>query len=345
MGLDILGRIEICGADLWRWGKSYNKEFQRRIDVCKNKLECLRMRRDSRGMEEYSSTENELHRSTTDGPPPALFHRRPATTSVALPLATTSVASPPEFLHQRQPTSSSAQPPTAHYRLSFKAFVLAVSDVNFFGKPEHVDDIEEDVEDDLGMGTQVDNDPVSQVENDQVQSSGGEYSDEEADLESNHEDGDSDLERSPINEGGFVDVQCGNAENHDEEIRRARTEGTTENVDLGGEKDDVQSEYYDSEDPLSVQSEKEEVEASFEHTTNATNPSRNSPYTYTHMVLAGDHGQGKRWKAPSRVVGRGKKSKVSLGEDKGSFRVPSALLVDALKDLSDLGFGLLLEQK
>nr|GMD42294.1 uncharacterized protein LOC109164765 [Ipomoea batatas] len=127
-------------------------------------------------------------------------------------------------------------------------------------EPEHVDDIEEDVEDDPGVGTQVDNDPgmVSQAENDQVQSSGGEFSDGEADLESNQEDGDSDLERSPLDEAGFVDVKCGNAENHDEEIRSARAEGDTENVDLGGEKDDVQSEYYDSEDPLSYQSEFEE---------------------------------------------------------------------------------------
>nr|GMD43827.1 uncharacterized protein LOC109164765 [Ipomoea batatas] len=108
-------------------------------------------------------------------------------------------------------------------------------------EPEHVDDIEEDVEDDPGVGTQV-----------------------EADLESNQEDGDSDLERSLLDEAGFVDVECGNAENHDEEIRSARAEGDTENVDLGGEKDDVQSEYYDSEDPLSYQSEFEEVEASFE---------------------------------------------------------------------------------
>nr|GMD15856.1 uncharacterized protein LOC109164765 [Ipomoea batatas] len=90
-------------------------------------------------------------------------------------------------------------------------------------EPENVDDIQEDVEEDPGVGTQVDNGPsvVSQAENDQVQYSGGEFSDEEADLESNQEDGDSDLERSPLHEAGFVDVECGNAENRDEEIRFA----------------------------------------------------------------------------------------------------------------------------
>nr|GLL16773.1 uncharacterized protein LOC109164765 [Ipomoea trifida] len=103
-------------------------------------------------------------------------------------------------------------------------------------EPENVDDIQEDVEEDPGVGTQVDNGPgvVSQAENDQVQYSGGEFSDEEADLESNQEDGDSDLERSPLHEAGFVDVECGNAENRDEEIRSARAEGDTENEDLGG---------------------------------------------------------------------------------------------------------------
>nr|GMD07700.1 protein PHYTOCHROME KINASE SUBSTRATE 3-like [Ipomoea batatas] len=69
----------------------------------------------------------------------------------------------------------------------------------------------------------VDNDPslVNHVENEQVQFSGDEYShysDEEADLGSSHEDGDYDLERSRQDEVDFVDVECRNAENNDEEI-------------------------------------------------------------------------------------------------------------------------------
>nr|GMD88501.1 pentatricopeptide repeat-containing protein At4g38150-like [Ipomoea batatas] len=43
-----------------------------------------------------------------------------------------------------------------------------------------------------------------------------------------HEDGDFDLERSPQDEADFVDVECRNAENNDEEIRRARVEGKFE---------------------------------------------------------------------------------------------------------------------
>nr|GMD98801.1 uncharacterized protein LOC109164765 [Ipomoea batatas] len=103
---------------------------------------------------------------------------------------------------------------------------------------------------------EVDNDPgvVSQAKNEHVQCSGDEFSDEEADLESSHEDGDYDLERSPQAEADFVDVEC------------------------RGEKDDVQSEYYDSEDPLSYQSEKEEVEASFEQITNATSRFKRPSY-------------------------------------------------------------------
>nr|GMD88224.1 Transposon TX1 uncharacterized [Ipomoea batatas] len=60
MGLDVLTRIETCGSDIWRWGKTYNKEFQRQIDVCKARLENLRMRRDDNGFNEYSNTEREL---------------------------------------------------------------------------------------------------------------------------------------------------------------------------------------------------------------------------------------------------------------------------------------------
>nr|GMD42551.1 uncharacterized protein LOC109174453 [Ipomoea batatas] len=34
MGLDVFTRIEHCGNDIWRWGRTYNKDFQRRIDNC-----------------------------------------------------------------------------------------------------------------------------------------------------------------------------------------------------------------------------------------------------------------------------------------------------------------------
>nr|GMD28073.1 uncharacterized protein LOC109147742 [Ipomoea batatas] len=39
MGLDVLSRIEACGQDVWRWGKNFNKDFQRRIEKCKGRLE------------------------------------------------------------------------------------------------------------------------------------------------------------------------------------------------------------------------------------------------------------------------------------------------------------------
>nr|GLL21981.1 uncharacterized protein LOC109150438 [Ipomoea trifida] len=60
VGHDVLHRIAVCGEDLWKWGKNYNKEFQRKIDVCKTRLEHLRMRHDDLGFAEYARTENEL---------------------------------------------------------------------------------------------------------------------------------------------------------------------------------------------------------------------------------------------------------------------------------------------
>nr|GLL46359.1 uncharacterized protein LOC109167867 [Ipomoea trifida] len=39
---------------IWRWGKTYNKEFQRSIDSCKRRLDQLRGRRDGEGLLAYS---------------------------------------------------------------------------------------------------------------------------------------------------------------------------------------------------------------------------------------------------------------------------------------------------
>ncbi|XP_019166537.1 PREDICTED: uncharacterized protein LOC109162272 [Ipomoea nil] len=52
-GLDVLTRIESCGRDIWRWGKNYNRDFQRKIERCKSRLDQLRSRRDEDGMREY----------------------------------------------------------------------------------------------------------------------------------------------------------------------------------------------------------------------------------------------------------------------------------------------------
>lgn len=59
-GMDVLTRIDCCGQDIWRWGKIYNRDFQRRIDLCKRKLDSLRLRRDDLSMQEYCVTEREL---------------------------------------------------------------------------------------------------------------------------------------------------------------------------------------------------------------------------------------------------------------------------------------------
>nr|GMD36000.1 uncharacterized protein LOC109164765 [Ipomoea batatas] len=134
-------------------------------------------------------------------------------------------------------------------------------------EPEHVDDIQEDVEveDDPGVGTHEDNNPgvVSQVGNEQVQSSGLGFSDEEANLET--------IMKMEILI--WKEVLKMKLSVVMQKIIMRKVEGlgqklTIKNVGLG-EKDDVQSAYYDCENPFNYQSEKEEVEASFEHITNA----------------------------------------------------------------------------
>ncbi|XP_019176178.1 PREDICTED: uncharacterized protein LOC109171582 [Ipomoea nil] len=60
VGWDVLARIESCGRAIWRWGKNYNKEFQRRIDECKRRLEFLSPHRDQASMDNYGNTEREM---------------------------------------------------------------------------------------------------------------------------------------------------------------------------------------------------------------------------------------------------------------------------------------------
>nr|GMC93239.1 probable linoleate 9S-lipoxygenase 5 [Ipomoea batatas] len=60
LGLDVLTRITVCSHDIWRWGRVYNKDFLRKIDSTKSKLESLRMRRDPVGIADYARTEKEL---------------------------------------------------------------------------------------------------------------------------------------------------------------------------------------------------------------------------------------------------------------------------------------------
>ncbi|XP_019153894.1 PREDICTED: uncharacterized protein LOC109150438 [Ipomoea nil] len=60
VGLDTLARVEACALDLKRWGRSYNRDFQRKIEFNKQRLEWLRGRRDEPGMREYVAVEREL---------------------------------------------------------------------------------------------------------------------------------------------------------------------------------------------------------------------------------------------------------------------------------------------
>ncbi|XP_019152437.1 PREDICTED: uncharacterized protein LOC109149232 [Ipomoea nil] len=58
-GQDVLHRIEICGRDIWRWGKSYNRDFKRRIDQCKLRLERLQSRYDQGSVAAYEQAERD----------------------------------------------------------------------------------------------------------------------------------------------------------------------------------------------------------------------------------------------------------------------------------------------
>ncbi|XP_019166935.1 PREDICTED: uncharacterized protein LOC109162705 [Ipomoea nil] len=60
VGFDVLAQIESCSRDIWRWGKVYNREFARKIEVCKSRMDLLRIRRDEDSMVEYGNTEHEL---------------------------------------------------------------------------------------------------------------------------------------------------------------------------------------------------------------------------------------------------------------------------------------------
>ncbi|XP_031131932.1 uncharacterized protein LOC116033319 [Ipomoea triloba] len=60
MGMDVITRIAVCSQDIWRWGREYNRDFLRKIEWTKAKLELLRSRRDPVGVADYARTERDL---------------------------------------------------------------------------------------------------------------------------------------------------------------------------------------------------------------------------------------------------------------------------------------------
>nr|GMC47178.1 uncharacterized protein LOC109147742 [Ipomoea batatas] len=59
-GLDIFARVDCCGRDLWKWGRSYNKDYLRKIEDCKRRMYSLRARRDDEGVRDYGAAEKEF---------------------------------------------------------------------------------------------------------------------------------------------------------------------------------------------------------------------------------------------------------------------------------------------
>lgn len=59
MGMDIISRLKRCGDDVGKWGRTYLKDFQIRIDKNKKRMDEMRGRRDVRGMEDYKRAEQE----------------------------------------------------------------------------------------------------------------------------------------------------------------------------------------------------------------------------------------------------------------------------------------------
>ncbi|XP_019163182.1 PREDICTED: uncharacterized protein LOC109159537 [Ipomoea nil] len=60
IGLDTLARVEACAQDISRWGRRYNKDFQRKIELNKRRLDLLSSHRDESGMREYEVVERNL---------------------------------------------------------------------------------------------------------------------------------------------------------------------------------------------------------------------------------------------------------------------------------------------
>ncbi|XP_019159676.1 PREDICTED: uncharacterized protein LOC109156278 [Ipomoea nil] len=60
VGLDTLARVEACAPDISKWGRNYNRDFQRKIEHNKGRLVLLRGNRDEPWMREYDAVEWEL---------------------------------------------------------------------------------------------------------------------------------------------------------------------------------------------------------------------------------------------------------------------------------------------
>ncbi|XP_031095305.1 uncharacterized protein LOC115999604 [Ipomoea triloba] len=98
----------------------------------------------------------------------------------------------------------------------------------------------------------------------------------------------------------LMDVECHTASSSDDENREARrVEVEAENIG-GNVNEEVDSEYYDSEDPPSYQSEHEEEEASFQQSKKATskfkNPSYNPNVELVELELGTLYDDGKQFK-------------------------------------------------
>ncbi|XP_019160723.1 PREDICTED: uncharacterized protein LOC109157277 [Ipomoea nil] len=59
-GFDLLERIRVCSRDIWDWGRNYNRDFLRKIETCKAKLENLQARLNGVDYVEYARVEKEL---------------------------------------------------------------------------------------------------------------------------------------------------------------------------------------------------------------------------------------------------------------------------------------------
>lgn len=62
-GQDLMTRIGRCGKAIWDWGKNFTKNFNRRIQYWRNRMEKLKHRRDHQGLSEFREAQHQYLRA------------------------------------------------------------------------------------------------------------------------------------------------------------------------------------------------------------------------------------------------------------------------------------------
>lgn len=61
-GLHLPARIELCGKEIWKWGKGFTRNFQNKIETCKYHMSVLRRIHDVEGVQKFVQVQKEYLR-------------------------------------------------------------------------------------------------------------------------------------------------------------------------------------------------------------------------------------------------------------------------------------------